>query len=203
MPEQDVVMPDMRERIGLLQTQAAAERQRQEEARQASTRLNEKYYLAARGLGTLATLLSDSKLPPLGWALFKDVPGGPRKLIEPRIIVASSGRTWSEKRKYTDPFWILGEWEDSSSDSGSYSHYTAHNHISQSKKVWRPVIATYAADLDELGPDNAGQLRNSLGPTSPRPKQIAEQIIWTAAHYNLDWPANAPDLGELLDDPTG
>jgi len=200
-------MPDMAEYINQLKAQATAESKRQEGERNASAErariLKERYYLAARGLGALATLLGDSKSPPSGWVQFKDVPGGPGRLIEPHIIAAGSGRTWSEKRKYTDPFWALGEWEDSGSSSGSFSFYKTHNHISQSRKVWKPVSATYAADLDQLGPDNAEQLRYSLGPSSIGPKQIAEQIAWTAIHYDLDWPSHAPDLSELLDDSTG
>lgn len=206
-------MSGMNERIKQEQarlTRERAEAKAQREER--SARLDEDYkkrgsqfVRVAEGLGVLAKLLAGSDAPPEGWAKYhkgRKYSGG---TYQNSGLPFSDGRAEirvrSEPpnpllRRLRDPYWYLGAWDTDSGVDGVHNVVKdgGHNFITASGKVIEPEAWHQFINLKSV----TGQLWAArLVILSPEPYKIAEQVIWTAAHYNLEWPAGAPDLTDL------
>lgn len=157
----------------------------------------------AVGLRALTAMLVKARVPPEAWASYGKQPkwlGGSADSGRPysdgvaKIAWKTSQPAWTS---WKDPCWFLGEWRTSYPSRGGDVESTAHNLITASSRVIGSGAQHPYLDLSGISDPDAAARLVLLGPTNRTPDQLASQIVWTAAHYDLEWPADAPDLSHL------
>jgi hypothetical protein len=198
-----ILMSNMRKRI---EAERANNMRREQEvqelanvqARSEASLKNERHqklFKAVQGLRVLSRLLVDSDAEPVLRAKYRG--GG-------RVTMLGKKELWAPSLK--DPVWELGRWLGiaSGGQNGSYT-YPASNYITGSGKVigHHHAFQNAVVDLAQVSisvtssTDRLAILKPGYTKRYLEASEIAQQIIWTAAHYNLDWPEGAPDLTEL------